>query len=260
MALSATLDQEGYDSLDESMQGEYAESGGKWVLQVEGIKEHPTVTGLAKALERERNFVKERDEKLRAFGDATPDDIETLRTEVAELREKKEDGLISAEDLQSLKEKQKELARRAKEADDLEEKVRFFETDQQTRLRNEIRGALAEAGVKPEAAPAAAALIQSEYSARYERGEKGFQPVVTGDLNGVPGDHGLSEFVGEWVKGPGAWALPPSGKGGSGADPQNRGGAPDSRNGVKQIRMEGTTVRANPDDILSGKAAVVQER
>lgn len=259
MALAATLDQEGYDALDEALQGEYAESGGKWVLQVEGIKEHPTVSGLQKAYEAEKKRANERSEKLQAFGDTTPDDLQQLRTEIEELRDKKDDGLISPEDLQALKDKQKELARRAKEADELEKQIEFFEKDQRTRLRNEIRGALSEAGVKQEAAPAAAALIQSEYNARYERGDDGFRPVVTGELEGVPGDHGLSEFVDGWVKGPGAWALPPTGKGGSGADPSTRGGPPKDRGGVRQVKMDGTTVRVNPRDILENKAVVVQD-
>ena len=64
--------------------------------------------------------------------------------------------------------------------------------------------------------------------------------------------------MGEFVKGDGAFFLPPTGKGGSGADPSGR--TTDTRGGVKQLQMQGTTVRANPDDILSGKAAVVKDR
>lgn len=259
MALSAALDQESYEALDEVLQGEYAEQGGRWVLQVDGIKEHPTVSGLQKAYEAEKRRANERAEKLKAFGDLTPDDVQTLQSEIAELREKKDDGLISPEELQALKEKQKDLARRAKEADEMEKDLDFFRSDQQERLKSEIRGKLAESGAKSEAVPAAAALIQSEYNARFERGDKSFQPVVTGELEGVPGDHGLGEFVDGWLKGPGAWAMPPTGKGGSGADPNQPAKAPESRSGVKHLRMEGTTVRANPEDILSGKAAVVQE-
>lgn len=244
------------DEVDEAFRGEYSEKGGEFVLQVDGIKDHPTVSGLQKAYEAEKRRATERSDKLKEFGDLTPDEVAALRTELDELRESKGGDLISAEDLKELKDRQKDLAARAKRAEELEKELEFRDKDQSTRLKNEIRGALASAGVKKEAVPAAAALIQSEYSARYERGEEGFQPVVTGELNGVPGDHSLAEFVGEFVKGDGAIFLPPTGKGGSGADPTGR--AIQDRNGVRQLQMQGTTVRANPDDILSGKAAVVQ--
>ena len=246
------------DDVDEAFHAAYAEKGGEYVLQVGGIKEHPTVTGLAKAYETEKRRAKDRSEKLQSFGDLTPEEVESLRAELEELRESKGGDLISAEDLKELKERQKELTKKAKRAEELESELEFRDKDQSTRLKQEIRGALASAGVRKEAVPAAAALIQSEYNARYERGDDGFAPVVTGELNGVPGDHSLSEFVGEFVKGDGAIFLPPSGKGGSGADPSGR--SPESRGGVKQLQMQGTTVRANPDDILDGKAQVVQDR
>lgn len=245
------------DEIDEAFHGEYAESGGEYVLQVEGIKEHPTVTGLQKAYEAEKRRATERAEKLKAFGDLTPDDVASLQEEIDTLREAGGGDIISAEDLKELKERQKELAKKAKRAEELESELEFRDKDQQNRLRNEIRGALASAGLRKEAVPAAAALIQSEYGARYERGDDGFTPVVTGDLNGVPGDHALNEFVGEWVKGDGAIFLPPSGKGGSGADPNSRGG--ESRNGVKQVQMQDRTVRVNPQEIVEGKTAVVAE-
>lgn len=264
MALAATLDQDGYEALDEGLQGEYAESGGKWVLQVEGIKEHPTVSGLANAHDRMKRRNDDLTEKIKSFGDATPEDVERLQSELEALRDSgvdSDDDRVQElqEQVTALREKNKELQSEARRAKELEGDVEFFRTDQERRLKNEIRGALAEEGARPEAAPAAAALIQSEYNARYERDEKGFSPVVTGDLNGVPGDHGLTEFVSEWIKSDGAWALPASGKGGSGADPNTRSSSPSTKAGVKQVRMQGTTVRANPDEILSGKAEVVAE-
>lgn len=263
MALAATLDQDGYEALDEALQGHYQQKGDSFVLQVGDPDALPAVQGLRKAHDTWRRRAEERAEKLKAFGDATPDDVERLQGELEALRDSGADSDDDrAQELQeqvtALREKNKELQSEARRAKELEGDVEFFRTDQQRRLKNEIRGALAEEGVRPEAAPAAAALIQSEYNARYERGEEGFQPVVTGDLSGVPGDHGLTEFVSEWVKSDGAWALPASGKGGSGADPNTRSPSP-TKGGVKQVRMQGTTVRANPDEILSGKAEVVAE-
>lgn len=253
MALQARV--KSLDDVDEALHGHYTEKGGEFVLQVDGIKEHPAVQGLQKAYETEKQRARERADKLKEFGDLTPDDVASLKTELDELRESKGGDLISPEDLKELKDRVKELSKTAKKAQDLEAELAFRDKDQQTRLKSEIRAALAEAGVRKEALSAASAQIMMEYNARYERADDGFRPVVTGELSGVPGDHALSEFVTDFVKGPGAIFLPPSGKGGSGADPNGRAG--ETRNGVKQVKVKDATVRVDPKEVLEGKAEVV---
>lgn len=254
MALPARV--KSLDDVDEAFRGEYAEKGGEFVLQVDGIKEHPAVTGLANAHDRLKERHAELAEKIKTFGDRTPDDIAELETELEELRASKGSDLISPEDLKELRDRVKELAKKAKRADDLEGEIQFRDKDQQTRLKSDVRAALASAGVRKEALNAASALLLQEYSARYERTDEGFKPVVTGEVSGVPGDHALEEFVGDFVKGEGAIFLPPSGKGGSGADPNARGG--DNGRGAKQVQVKDGVVRVNPQEVLDGKVQVVQ--
>jgi hypothetical protein len=252
MPLPARVDT--LDAVDEAFHGEYEEKGGEYVLQVEGIKEHPTVTGLARAYEAEKSKRSDLADRLKAFGDATPDDLEAMQSELEQLREAGGGDLISAEDLKALKERHKELSQKAKRAEELESRVDFYQKDYANRLKEEVRGSLAAAGVRPEALKAAAALIVQDYDARWEKTDEGMRPVVTGDLNGVPGDHELKEFVGEFVSGEGAIFLPPSGKSGSGAAPSSDNGARGSN-----VQVQDGMVRVDPSKVVSGEVTVTAD-
>lgn len=223
MGLNARITAEDYEALDESLQSHYAAKGGEYVLQVSGIEEHPTVTGLQKAYEAEKERAKSRADKLKSFGELTPEDVSELQEELETLRDTKSGDLISAEELKELKTSHKDLAKRAKEAEKLGERLQKHESFLQTHTRESLEARLAKAGVRDELVEAAADHIMARYDVQTRESDNGFSAVVSGEVNGVPGEHALDEFVGEWSSSEKADVFrKPLGKGGSGADPNNR--------------------------------------
>lgn len=91
MALKAILDS--LDSVDAALHDHYAEKDGKFVLQVEGIREHPEAQALRNALERVRREKAEASDKLAVAEerlDGLPDDFNAEAYE--ELRQRAEAG------------------------------------------------------------------------------------------------------------------------------------------------------------------------
>lgn len=253
MALKATV--ASLDEVAEAAREFYKEGEGGFVLQVDGIGNHPEVGPLKRSLDTYKKRVEENTARLKAFGEHTPEGITELVEELEGLRTKKGDGLITPEELKDLRERLKDATTKAVERDKLAKDLEFYEKDSRTRLKREVSGSLAAAGLRAEAIPAAAALILAEHEARYERGEDGFTPVVRGEVNGVPGDHGLDEFVKAWAAEKGAIFMPPTGKGGGGASPDGGGSG---GGGGRQVHVKNGMVRVNPKDVIDGKTTVVQ--
>lgn len=89
MALKAVVDS--LDSIDASLHDLYAEKDGKFILQIEGIRDHPEALSLRNALDRVRREKAEAAERLttaEARLDGLPDDFDAAAYEA--LREKAE--------------------------------------------------------------------------------------------------------------------------------------------------------------------------
>lgn len=233
--LAATLDQDGYEALDEALQGRYQKNGDSFVLQVSEPDQLPGVQGLKRNHDRLLREKKEAQDALEAFGDMTPDQVSELNDELEELRNKADDSLISPEELKDLKNRLKEATKEAKRAKDLEQELEIHAKDQRKRLRRDVESALVSSGIKPELKEAAADHIMARYKVDSVKTDEGFESTVSGEVNGVPGEHALTEFVTEWAKSEkGQPFLPPSGKGGSGADPNSRSGTPAGKGSISR--------------------------
>lgn len=93
MKLKVVIDKAAYDSLDETRKALYIASGDKFVLDADGVDEHPAVAKLKSALdgEREGHKAAQREfNQLRSkFGDLDPDKAREALVRMQELADKK---------------------------------------------------------------------------------------------------------------------------------------------------------------------------
>lgn len=249
MTLPAAVDSQ--ESIPEGMEEHYQEKGGQYVLSVGGIKEHPKVTSLANAYEKEKGKRKELSQSLQAFGDITPEDVEALREELAEARE---GGDVDVEaKIEEVKEKlsskhDQELSKIREEKEELEGTVHRLLVD------NRLTEAIDDAGVKPEYRPAVRAMLKEKDPTVVEKDGRRVG-VFKEDPSGIPGEHEISEFVSEWADSEQAKPyLPAANKGGSGSEPGGSGGGGGQKQGTAVV--EDGTVRTDPAKVLSGEVAV----
>lgn len=92
MKLKAIL--ENLDELPDSIDPRelFVEKDGKFELAIEGAKSQADVDRLSKALAKERTDHRSTKDKVKAFGDLTPETLSELQDEVEELRATKGDG------------------------------------------------------------------------------------------------------------------------------------------------------------------------
>lgn len=84
--LKMILDQETFDALDASLQSEYTERDGQFVLQVDGVFSPIDRNKLNEALRKEREDHGKAKAALKKFGTRSPDAIDALETQVADLQ------------------------------------------------------------------------------------------------------------------------------------------------------------------------------
>lgn len=84
MALDVMVDS--LDSVPESIRDEYVERDGKFVLQLNGAYSMADRDALQRSLQAERDAHRQTKDKLRGFGDHTPERLEELTTQNEELR------------------------------------------------------------------------------------------------------------------------------------------------------------------------------
>lgn len=86
--MKAILKKEEYDALDEALKKLYKADGDRFVLQVEGLSEHPDTQSLRSALQTERTTRETREREMRELKDKIGDlDPEEARKAQARLRE-----------------------------------------------------------------------------------------------------------------------------------------------------------------------------
>lgn len=253
MTLPATV--ASLDEVPEELHDHYQQQdGGGFALTVDGVKEHPKVTALSKAYEEEKSKRKRLSGRLQEFGDLTPEDVASLREELAEAREGGEVDVESK--IEEVKEKLAE--RHQKEKQELEDENESLRGDlHQLLVDNQLNRAIEEADIKPEYRPAVRALLKEREPTLVEKdGQR--VGVFKESPDGIPGDHRIDEFVSQWSETEQAKPyLPASGKGGSGSDPTGTGGG--SGGGAPgEAKVEDGVVRTDPSKVVSGEVAVTE--
>ena len=187
MALKAVL--ETLEGVDDAIQSFYTETDGKFVLQVEGVDDHPEVGNLRNAYAR----TKEDREKAKQ-------DVATLKSQIAELQKGAPDIAATQAQLNQLKE---QLDAATQSASEWQGKYVGVTRDQS------LSTALQAAGiVNPTFLKAATTML----SGQVKLGEDGAAYVET-----QMGPKVLSDFVKSWASSDGKdFVSPPSGGGASG--------------------------------------------
>jgi hypothetical protein len=209
MALKSIL--ETLDDVPAELHDHYVEKDGKFILQVEGIREHPEVGALKKAYESEKGNAKKLREDLKAANDkiaVLPEDFDAeeylklieLRAELEADPEKRKKA--NDENFQSQKRifEQRISALEKKHADEvaaLKSKVETAEGRVKKLLVDEgLTKALIDAGVGKEFVKAAKAMLAP--SVKVVQDEDGADPraIVETDM----GEAELPKFISDWAQ------------------------------------------------------------
>ena len=194
MALKALLDN--LEGVDDAVKPFYAEADGKFVLQVEGVDDHPEVANLKNAYSR----TKEDREKAKQ-------EAATLKSQIDELKKGAPDTAATQAKIAQL---QEQLEAANGKATEWQTKYTGITRDQA------LSGALQGAGItNPTFLKAAQAML----SGMVKLGDDGTAYVDTG-----MGPKVLGDFVKGWAAGEGkAFVAPPSGGGAKGSDTGAKG-------------------------------------
>jgi hypothetical protein len=121
MALKAIYEKE--DDVPEAVREHYAEKGGKWELQAEGMKTQADVDRVKSALDKEKKEHKDTKDKFKAFDGMDPEDVQSKLDEYDELKARVEagGGEIPEDKIQAIVDKrvQREIAPIKRENDKL---------------------------------------------------------------------------------------------------------------------------------------------
>lgn len=193
MGLKVVL--ENLDGLDEATQSFYVEKEGAYVLDVEGVDDHPDVANLRNAYQAEKTKRQEQGQKLA-----------DTQAKLSELESKPKEDRTKADDAEILK------LREALEGERDEWKTKATElegTVYKLTVENQLDTALRDAGVTdPGLAMGAKALLQGKIKVADGK------PVAETDMGPV----GLSEYVKRWASSDGAaYVSKPSGGGAGGS-------------------------------------------
>src|SRR5690625_2660989 len=200
MALKAIV--ETLDNVEEPLRAHYTEKDGVFVLQVEGVREHPDVTNLANAYQAEKAKRQEQSEKLRAAEAKLaelPEDFDPEAWEKA-----KKGGKTSSEEVlrlrQALEAERDQWRKKAEEGD-----RRLYELT----VERDLDSHLAAAGItEPVFIEAARGMLKPQI--KVEEGK----PVVETEM----GPLALADFVQRWVSEKGkVFVSPPRGTGARGS-------------------------------------------
>lgn len=197
------------DGLDEAMHSLYAETDGKFVLQVEGVDSHPDVANLKSAYER-----------TKADRDAARQERDTLKAKVADFPEDFDaEKWAKAKDGKADEAKLIELRKTLEaERDEWKGKAEAAEANAlKSALDRDLTDALTGAGVtNPTFAKAARQMLAGSVKI----GDDG-APFVETDM----GPLGLTEHVKRWAAGEGKdFVAPATGGGAKGSDSSNAKG------------------------------------
>jgi len=277
MALKAVLTPDEYEALDDGFRAQYkqTQSGDHWVLDLEGVDDHPVVKGMATTLRKfkevapDANVLKTRfteHDTLKADLEALQEtwkelEAEEVREQLKRLEElEKGDGKVDvAAQIDSAK---AVLERKhARALQDVETKRATLEkqlTDREQYisdliLEQELEAGLAHIKAIEELRPGAKALIRARYKLSAEReedevtGKPRYKGVVKTDL----GENSVADFFERWQTEPEAEPyLPASGNAGTGSKSGDGGGGGRKTNpwakDTFNLTEQGKLVRDNP--------------
>lgn len=191
----------------------YVEKDGKWYLDLEGVTEHPQVTGLKSSLEKERKDVrdlkKERDE-LKTKVESMPADFTSDEWD----RLKALDGIDPNDPEAAKKRKEQQDQRLASQRTAFEQQIATLKTTKDNEIATlqsqvetlkssrakdkaalELDKAMDAANIDPKFRPAVRALHQNQIQHEYD-GEN-IRLFVKTDL----GDSEISSYIDTWSKG-----------------------------------------------------------
>lgn len=217
MPLKALLDT--LDGVDDAIKSFYAERDGKFVLDVEGVDDHPEVANLKNAYSR----TKEDREKAKT-------EAASLRAKIAELEKGAPDTAATQAKLAQM---QEQLAAAEAKAGEWQQKFTGVTRDQA--LANSLQGA----GItNPTFLKAAQAML----SGMVKLGEDGTAYVETS-----MGPKVLGDFVKGWAASDGKdFVTPPSGGGAKGNDSGSKGAT------MKRADFDGLNPVAKAEAIKAG--------
>lgn len=218
------------DDLDEGLHDFYVEQDGKFVLDVEGVDDHPSVVALKNALERQKSdrrkmaddLTKLKDKLGKIPEDFDPEAYQTAMNELEELRnnpnrkpdEKERQELVAAR--KSLEQKITNLEKAHKELVDKKDgELKKRDTKIHSLLIDDgLTKALVEAGVGKEYLKASKALLRGDCTVIEEDGD--YRAVVESDV----GQLDIGRYVTDWVASDEGKVFVPPARGG---DADNKG-------------------------------------
>jgi hypothetical protein len=228
MGLKAILDT--VDDLPEPVREFYKEDGGKFVLDLEDVDNHPKVRGVVTANRenvKKRDTLKKQVDELTAKLSAIPDDFDpeelaTLRAEVAKMDPAKRDEAIqkAREAYEAKIAKLEKASADALAAKDVEIGERDGYIDRSVRDAG-LKDALLEIGVNPDLLDGALATLRPSVKVvRTDDGNR--KAVVETDL----GEQTIPQYVKEWAGSKGkAYIAPATGPGPKGNNRSTVAGA-----------------------------------
>lgn len=256
MALKATI--ESLDEIDEALHEHYQKKGDVYVLGVDGITEHPSVTALQNAHERQKKEnrslkirVEEADARLEAFGELTIDELEALR----EKAESGGTGRPSEEELTELLDKRFGVAKQRYEKQiesltgerdaQVASAKKYQEALAQERIFNQVKDNAVKAGVRDKAL----GLITRMATDVWRIDESGEAAAYNGDepMNGSHGPITMREWV-DSLRDEHDYLFKPSEGAGSAGNRENARGA-----GSPRV-ITGTPSSADIDAMARGEA------
>lgn len=195
MALKAIL--ENLDSVEPQFHDLYEEKDGRFVLQVEGIEQHPGAAALKSALDRVRTEKRTISEKLtdaESRLEGLPDDFDADAYE--HLRQQAEGKEPPNLDERLTAQKTQLEAKFAKEREKLEERASKLDgTLRRVMVDDGLTKALVEAGVAKEYMPAAKALLKEKGQIKLVEDEDGIEVFADDGINDrTP----LADYVRKW--------------------------------------------------------------
>ncbi|MBN8189537.1 hypothetical protein JF540_22895 [Salipiger thiooxidans] len=233
MALKTVVDT--LDGLDEAVKSLYAEKDGKFILQIEGVDQHPDVANLKSAYER----VKEDRETIRTERDTLKSKVDTFPADFdAEKWAKAKEGKADEAALISLRQTLEA------ERDEWKGKAEASEAKAlKNALDRDLTDALTAAGVTT---PMFAKLARGHIAPDVKMTDAG--PVVETDM----GPLALVEYVKRWAAGEGKdFVKAPEG----GGAPGGKGGGAGKKWGDMTSGEKVALHRENPEEYQRIKAA-----
>ena len=188
------------DGLDEAIAALYTEQDGKFILQIEGVDEHPEVVSLRNA------YARTKDDREKAKADAAK-----LKAQIEELQAGAPDTAATQAKIAALEEKLT-----AKEAEAGEWRGKYTGVTRDQSLRN----ALSEVKVSPQLMEGAIALLSSKHKIEVDESGNTFIDAGMGPRN-------VADFAKQWVSAEGAaFVTKPQGVGAGAGDGNGNPSAP----------------------------------